>query len=216
MAVATFAGWPPEALEWFDGLAANNTKTWFHAHRETYDRAVRGPLEALLAGLEDEFGPAIVSRPNRDIRFAADKSPYKLQIYARVPHPESGGVLYVQLRREGLFVGGGLYMPERARLAAIRAAIADDVRGPELESIIADMAIEDVELMTDGALKTAPKGYARDHPRIELLRLPHLAAGTMHDTGPWLHTPDAERRVVDGWETLTPLLAWLASVPKGA
>lgn len=212
MAVVTFTGWPPEALEWFDGLAANNSKDWFHAHRDTYDRAVRGPLETLLAEVEDEFGPAVVARPNRDIRFSTDKSPYKLQIYARVPHEPSGGTLYVQLRREGMFTGGGLYMPDRNRLAAVRAAIADDVLGPELEQIIATMEGEGIELMRDGALKTAPKGYPRDHPRIELLRLPHLAGGTMHEAGPWLHTPDAGRRVVEGWEAVTPLLAWLAAV----
>ena len=206
-----FTGWPPEALDWFEQLEADNTKAWFHAHRSTYDDAVRGPLELLLEELAPEFGEAIVSRPNRDTRFSKDKTPYKLQIYGRIPVP-SGGTYYVQLRREGLFVGAGLYAADREQLARVRAAIADDRTGGQLEAIIADVRTTGADLLVDGALKTAPRGYATDHPRIDLLRLPHLAAGKLHPPRKWLHTPAAEQRVVDGWRSLGPLLDWLASI----
>jgi hypothetical protein len=91
----------------------------------------------------------------------------------------------------------------------MRAAIADDRTGAELERIVADLDAEGIEVMTDGSLKTAPKGYPKDHPRIELLRLPHLAAGRLHPPGPWLHSRAALDRVVAGWRSVTPLIDWV-------
>jgi uncharacterized protein (TIGR02453 family) len=204
MELKPFEGWPADALGWFRGLEENNNREWFQAHRSTYDNAVRGPLESLLAEVEEEFGDGKVFRPNRDTRFSADKSPYKLQIYAVV-----GGDYYVQLRREGLYAGGGLYAPDRDRLARVRQAIAADASGSELEGIVSTMNANGLEVMEGGALKTAPRGYPADHPRIGLLRLPHLAAGAMYSPEPWLHTPEAKDRIVDAWRGITPMLRWL-------
>ena len=203
-----FSGWPPAALEWFRELEQNNNREWFQAHRKTYDEAVRGPLEALLEELRDEFGDAKVTRPNRDIRFSADKRPYKNRIYAVVSHP-SGGGWYVGLNNDGLFSGGGLHDPERHRLAALRAAIAADGTGERLELIVARMKSEGLELISEGALKTAPRGYPIDHPRVHLLRLRNLAAGQDLAAGPWLHTSEAKDKVVHAWRSVTPLLEWL-------
>jgi uncharacterized protein (TIGR02453 family) len=211
-----FRGWPAEAFDWFRGLEADNSRAWFQANRPTYDRAVRGPLESLLAEVEGEFGEGKAARPNRDTRFAADKSPYKLQAYARVPRADGGGSWYVQLRLEGLFAGGGVYAPDRERLGAIRAAIADDDAGAELERIVARLRDDGLDLLTDGSLKTAPRGYRADHPRIALLRLPHLAAGVMHEPAPWLHTAEAKRRIVAAWRSVTPLLDWAAKAQAAA
>ncbi|HEY7134170.1 MAG TPA: DUF2461 domain-containing protein [Acidimicrobiia bacterium] len=213
-AIRPFTGWPPEAFEWFRGLEANNSRAWFQQHRATYDDAVRGPLESLLAEVAEEFGDGKVARPNRDTRFSADKSPYKLQIYATIPHP--GGGWYVQLREGGLFAGGGLYAPEGRQLASLRAAIADDRAGAKLESLIERLGADHLEVMVDGALKTAPRGYLVDHPRIALLRLRHLAAGIQYEPARWLHTARAKDRVVDAWRAVRPLLDWCAAhVPAG-
>ena len=203
-----FTGWPPEALEWFRQLEHNNNREWFQANKKTYDEAVRGPLEALLEEVREEFGDAKVFRPNRDIRFSADKSPYKTAIYALLYHP--GGGWYVSLNKEGIFTGGGLYGADRQHLAAVREAIADQESGGKLERIVEQMEKAGLELMTEGALKTAPRGYPADHPRIGLLRLPHLAGGIRLEEGPWLHTAEAKSRVLDGWRAVTPLLDWLS------
>ena len=208
----TFQGWPAEAFEWFDGLAADNTKQWFHAHRSTYDEAVRGPMQDLVDDLEDEFGPATLSRPNRDTRFSRDKAPYKLEIYARTRRPDGAGC-YVQLGAESLFAGGGLYEPDRDRLARVRAAVADDRTRPELEAVVQALGEGGVELMTDGALKTAPRGFPVDHPRIDLLRLRHLAGGVRFPPRAWMGTPAARDRVAAVWRSFGPLLGWLARVP---
>jgi len=206
-----FRGWPPEALDWLRGLEADNSKAWFQANRRTYDDAVRQPLESLLAELEDEFGEGKVSRPNRDIRFSTDKSPYKTQIYAIVPRPDGVASWYVQLTKDGLFAGGGLYAPERELLARVRAAIDDDRTGSQVEQIVADLRSSGIELMTDGALRTAPRGYSPDHPRIGLLRLVHVAAGRSDPPRKWLHTAVVKDRVATTWRAVTPLLDWLGA-----
>jgi uncharacterized protein (TIGR02453 family) len=205
-----FRGWPPEAWSWFDDLEANNSKAWFHANRATYDDAVRGPMEDLIDDVMEEFGELRVSRPNRDTRFAKDKTPYKLDIYAMNRRPDGSG-FYVRFGRDGLSVGGGLYAPERARLAQVREAIADDQTGSELERIVADLGASGLTLMRAGALKTAPKGYSVDHPRIDLLRLPHIAGVTEFRRAAWMSTPKAEDRIVGVWRLMAPLLDWLAA-----
>jgi uncharacterized protein (TIGR02453 family) len=207
---APFAGWPTGALEWFRGIEADNSRAWFHANRRTYDEAVRQPLESLLAEVADEFGEAKVFRPNRDTRFSADKSPYKTQAAATVERPD-GSSWYVQLTKDGLFVGGGLYHPERDRLARIRAAIADDRAGAELEQILDGLRADRLEPLTVDSLRTAPRGYPVDHPRIALLRLVHLAAGRSDPPRRWLHTAAAKDRIVGAWRAVTPLLDWLAT-----
>ncbi len=107
-----FTGWKGDFKGYFLGLRANNNKPYFEAHRRQYDQEIKGPLLALLADLEPEFGPPNrVARPNRDIRFSADKSPYKLNIYADV---ERGG--YVALDAEGLVAAGGRYMVDDGQL----------------------------------------------------------------------------------------------------
>ena len=205
-----FRGWPEEALGWFDELEANNSKAWFHANRATYDESVRGPLEALVDDVMEEFGELRVARPNRDTRFSKDKTPYKLDIYAMNRRPDGSG-FYVRFGRDGLSVGGGLYAPERARLAQVREAIADDATGSDLQRVVAGLEASGLELMRAGALKTAPKGYPVDHPRIELLRLPHIAAVTEFRSARWMHTPKAEDRIVGVWRSLALLLDWLAA-----
>jgi uncharacterized protein (DUF2461 family) len=127
-----------------------------------------------------------------------------------VPRKHGGGAWYVQVRKEGLFVGGGLYGPARQQLAAARSAIVGDA-GEELAEVVRGMDAEGVELMSDGSLKSAPRGYPADHPRIELLRLVHYAAGTFHEVGPWIHTAEAEDRVIEGWHAVATLLAWLSA-----
>ncbi len=145
--LAPFTGWPPEALTWFRDLEADNSRAWFQAHRATYDRAVRGPFESLLGEAVGEFGDGAVARPNRDTRFSADKSPYKTRCYARVPRLDGGGSYFVQVHAGGLFAGGGAYMPERPRLAALRRAMADDRTGAELEAIVAGMEAAGLSLI---------------------------------------------------------------------
>jgi uncharacterized protein (TIGR02453 family) len=177
-ATPAFDGFPAEAFAWFAGLAGDNSRAWFTAHRQTYDEAVRGPLEDLLEELADELGGAVrMFRQNRDVRFSADKSPYKTTTYGLiVDRPDGRPSLYAQLSVAGLYAGAGYHMLAADQLDRFRAAIVDDTAGPELESLVA--AAQDAGIETFGeSLKTAPRGYPRDHPRVQLLRHKALGAG---------------------------------------
>jgi uncharacterized protein (TIGR02453 family) len=208
--VPPFRGWPPAALAWLAGIEAHNTRDWFQANREVYDEAVRQPFLSLLAETEDEFGEGKMFRPHRDTRFSTDKRPYKTAAAAVIHRADGGGGYYLQLGRDGLFVGGGLYAPARDQLARARAAIANDRSGARLESIARRLAQSGMSLMEEGALRTAPKGYAADHRRVALLRLVHYAAMRSEPPRKWLHTREAKTRILASWHALAPLLEWLS------
>jgi len=202
----TFRGWPSEALEFYEGLAADNSKTYWTAHQTFYEERVREPMRELLAALEPEFGPGKIFRPYRDVRFSNDKTPYKLNCAAQLP----GG--YISFSADGLFVGSGLYMPEAAQLQRFRAAVADDETGQELEAIVATLRKHAYEVGAHDELKTAPKGYPKDHPRIELLRYKGIVMSKSWPVGAWLGTKKAKARVVTCLEAARPLNAWIERV----
>ncbi len=198
-----FKGWPVEAVEFYEGLEADNTKTYWQEHKSVYERCVKGPMEELLAELADDYGTGRVFRPYRDVRFSQDKTPYKLNCAAHLP----GG--YVSLSADELFVGSGLYMPERDQLQRFRAAVADAKSGAELESIVATLRKGGYDVGAHEVLKTAPKGYPKDHPRIELLKHKGIVMSRSWPVGAWLGTRKAKDRIVAGLEAARPLNSWL-------
>ena len=201
-----FDGFSPDSFAWFAGLEADNSKTYFTEHRETYDRAVRGALEALLEELADEFGGRVkLFRQNRDIRFSRDKSPYKTRTYGVIQdRPSSRAPLYAQISREGLFAGSGYYLLDSAQLERFRDAVVDDRSGPELERAIAG-----IETFGE-ALKTAPRGYPRDHPRVGLLRHKSLISGSrLAPTKKRISRNAALDHARTIWNACAPMNAWL-------
>ena len=203
-----FTGFPPAALAFYDGLERDNSKAYFDAHRDVYEDAVREPLELLVAELSGEFGTGKVFRPYRDVRFSKDKSPYKLAAAAVLGRDDAACTShYLELSSRGLHVGGGLWEPDRGQLERARRAIADERTGPELERAIASLG--GGLTFTAPDLKTAPRGFGRDHPRIELLRRKRFAALVRLPAEPWLQTAQAKDRVAAAWRGLAPLHAWL-------
>ena len=198
------AGFPEEALVFYEGLEADNTKTYWHEHKADYEKLVRAPMQELLAELAPEFGEGKIFRPNRDVRFSADKSPYKTAIGATLM---SGG--YVQLSSNGLSVGTGYYGMMPDQLERYRQAISDDKRGPQLEALVAKLRKAGLEVRGRDELKTAPKGYPKDHPRIELLRYKGLIAWRQFPVAAWLGTKKAKDKVVEFLHTAHPLMEWL-------
>ena len=198
----TFTGFTVGASEFLNALAEDNTKQFFDAHRREYEDLIRQPLEDLLAEAETTYGPGRVMRPNRDVRFSADKSPYKTS--ASMWAGTVGGV-YASLTAEHLQVGGGIYDPSRDQLARARKAIDSAPRAAaRLQKIVDDLAADGFE-MAGPSLKTTPRGYDRDHPHIELLRLRHYAALI---TLPVDATPETIRAA---WDAVAPLLEWGAT-----
>jgi uncharacterized protein (TIGR02453 family) len=204
-----FTGFGKGATSFYDELAANNTRDWWLANKARYEDEVRRPMEQLLEGVADEFGEAKLFRPNRDTRFSKDKSPYKTNI-AAVIYAAGGGSVYVSLGADGLHVGGGGYHLDRDQLARFRAAIDDERSGPELERLAADLRRAKADVTAHDILKTSPRGYSADHPRIDLLRMGGIIGIWGHPPRAWLHRPAAKDRVVDGWRALAPLNDWLA------
>ena len=199
-----FRGWPAEALEFFEGLQADNSKAYWQANKAVYEAAVRGPMDALLAELAPEFGEGKVFRPYRDVRFSADKSPYKTHMGATLARAG-----YVQLSADGLAAGSGYWGMAPDQLARFRAAVADDQVGGELTSTLAGLAGNGIGVTSHGELKTAPRGYPKDHPRVELLRMKGLATWKAWPVAPWLGTAKAKDRVVAFLRASAPVRDWL-------
>lgn len=199
-----FRGWPVEAIEFFEGLEADNSKTYWQEHKPVYEKCVRAPLEELLAELAPEFGESKIFRPYRDVRFSADKSPYKTAIAATV-----GAAGYVQLSADGLGVGCGMYMMAPDQLDRYRRAVAGEQAGDQLTGVIAAAAAAGIEMTGHEVLKRAPRGYPNDHPRIELLRNKGLIAWRQWPAGAWLGRAVAKTRVVDVLRAAAPLNDWL-------
>ena len=205
----SFTGIPVAALDFYDDLEVDNTKSFWEKHKAVYNDSVKAPMTALCAALEPEFGSAKVFRPYRDVRFAKDKTPYKTHQGAFVPCGPSTG-WYVQVSAQGVRTGAGFYEASSAGLAAIRAAIDEELTGQELERIIATLRADGWEVGGD-RLKTSPRGYDADHPRIELLRHRSLTAGRSHGFEPVIHTPELLDVIRDDWRALRPLVEWVAA-----
>jgi uncharacterized protein (TIGR02453 family) len=208
MAVSgSFRGFGKGAIVFFEELAAHNSREWWLANKKRYEAEIREPLELLLTDLEREFGEAKVFRPNRDTRFSKDKTPYKTSA-AAVIHAATGG-LYVSLSSEGIWAGGGGYILARDQLARFREAVDDERSAKKLERVLADLRRRKADVGGHSELKTAPRGYAADHPRIELLRLDGITAGWLFPPRAWFHTAQAETKVADSWRAVRPLNEWL-------
>jgi uncharacterized protein (TIGR02453 family) len=199
-----FSGWPAEAVEFYEGLVADNSKSYWTANKATYDNAVHAPMAALLAELEAEFGPGKIFRPYRDLRFSADKTPYKTAIGATVA--DSG---YIQFSAQGLGVGSGMWHMATDQLRRYREAVAGDPSGEALVQIIAEAGTNKIKVHGHDSLKTAPRGFASDHPRADLLKHKGLTAWQEWPAAAWLGTPAAKDRVVGFMRATRPLRDWL-------
>ena len=207
--MTSFTGIPEDALDFFVELEANNERAWWIEHKPRFDASVRDPLRAMLDVLEPAHGTFHVFRMNRDTRFSKDKSPYKLA-HAAVTEREGGATLYVQLSRNGLFVGGGVYHPARDQLARYREAVGDDRTGPALEAAVAAVRRAGVTVGSgEDVLARAPKGYSPEHPRIELLRWKGCITSKELGAPAWLHTARAAKEVAKVWQRSEPVLAWI-------
>ena len=202
----TFSGWPEEALDFYDGLAADNSKSYWTEHKVTYEQRVLRPMTELTEELAAEFGEPKIFRPYRDVRFSADKSPYKTHIGAVI-----GGTGYVQLSAEGLGAGAGMWQMAPEHRERYRAAVVSDGPGTELEQVIARIEKADITVHGHGALKSAPRGYPADHPRIVLLRYKGLTAWKQWPVEPWLETAAAKDHLISFFRTVQPLCSWLTT-----
>ena len=204
----SFTGFGEAALDFYDDLEVDNTKTFWEAHRAVYLEQVKAPITALTEALTSEFGAAKVFRPFRDVRFAKDK-PYKTHQGAYVGVAPACG-WYVEVSARGVRAGAGFYDADASNLARIRTAIDDEVRGTQLRRLLATLERSGFVVGGD-RLKTVPRGYSADHPRIDLLRHRSLTVVKEYGFAPIIHTPELLGAVRDDWRATRPLVEWLAA-----
>jgi uncharacterized protein (TIGR02453 family) len=204
----SFEGFPDEGLVFYEGLEADNTKTYWTRAKSSYDAHVRAPLLALLEELAPEFGTAKVFRPYRDVRFSNDKTPYKTHQGA-VIHPQGrAAARYVQISADGLRVAGGCWRLESDQVTRYRRAVADEVQGPRLQAEVERLSAAGWAI--DGErLVRVPAGFDADAARLDLLKHKSLHAGRAWEPADWLHSREALERVRDAWRDLAALNVWL-------
>lgn len=214
-----FTGFGEHAIDFYDGLLADNSKAYWDDNVAVYRRDVCAPMEALLADLEMEFGEGLggaagaskakVFRPHRDVRFAKDKSPYKTHCGAVIELGRGGGAYYVEISSAGLRVGGGCFHLATDQLARFRAAVDSDLHGSALAKLVSELTDRDWEIKGE-LLATKPRGFAIDHPRIGLLRHKSLYAVRVWEPDDTLHEPGCLDRVREAWREVRAFNEWAA------
>lgn len=185
-------------FRFFRGLARNNAKPWFEAHRSDYEHDVRAPMQALIEEMDvrlARFAPEVTGDPKRsmfriyrDIRFSKDKSPYKTHAACWFYHrdgdarvggdAEGGGAgFYFHMAPGGSFVGAGIWMPARPILNRLRDAIAEDWTGFERVVRAPGFVRRFGGLDDEAVLKRMPRGFAETHPAARWLRYRSFTAG---------------------------------------
>lgn len=168
--VSRFKGFPPAATRFFRALAANQDRVWFAEHKGEYEQFVRAPMEALVQAVTERLAstalPLIgdpkksIFRINRDVRFSADKSPYKTNASAVLSRDGSKtlpGLVYFQFGHDEIFAAAGFYMPMPEHLHLLRAGMAWDA--PGWLAVRKGLDRQGLVLMTEGALVRLPKGF---------------------------------------------------------
>jgi uncharacterized protein (TIGR02453 family) len=202
-----FTGFPVEGIEFYEQLEVDNSKSFWQANKGRFDEFVKQPMVALTDELV-EFGPFHIFRPYHDVRFSKNKPPYKTAQGA-YGESEGGTGFYVQFSSTGLMVGTGYYAMAKDQLERFRAAIDADATGAALVDLVADAERRRYTIDAIDSLKTAPRGFPKDHPRIELLRRKGLIAVQQFGAPKWIHTGAAAKRIRDSWAGVADLCAWL-------
>jgi len=179
-----------ETLRFLRALKRNNRREWFNAHRDDYEAHVRQPMTAVVERLAEDFrafAPELVASPKvsmyriyRDTRFSENKAPYKTHVAAVFPTrglpKHEGAGAYFHVSPEGVWIGGGLYMPQPPQLHAIREHIASNVR--QLRAIVESPAFRrHVGALEGDKLQRVPRGFPSDHAAAEYLKFRHFIAG---------------------------------------
>ncbi|MBX3164461.1 MAG: DUF2461 domain-containing protein [Bacteroidetes bacterium] len=203
-------------------LKSNNNKEWFDKNKEKYLEAKQEfeiLVDKLIAGIAkfdkkisaDMKGKDCTFRIYKDVRFSKDKTPYKANMGASI-NPGGKKSLeagyYFHCEPNACFLAGGVYMPEPTMLQAIRQEI--DYNFAPLDKIFKSASFKKYfnGLSDEGKLKTAPKGFEKDHPQIELLKNKHfIVSHNLSDKQ--ILAKDIDKKIVSGFKAMYPFLEYL-------
>jgi uncharacterized protein (TIGR02453 family) len=234
VSVSSFTGFTPEAMQFLVDLAGNNERSWFQPRKAQYERLLKEPLEALCVAVSERFaarGLPLSADPKkspfriyRDVRFSKDKSPYKTNLGADFPyvdprdagdgegpHSTAGG--YVHISPAESFVGGGMWHPEPARLAAFRALV-DGQPKKVLAAFEEPGFVARFGSVNGDKLKRVPTGFAADHPHAELLKLKDVVFGRALPLDE-VFSPTLPDILVEDFAAAMPVYRLLATLPSG-
>ena len=205
-----FEGFGPNVQKWFTGLEADNSKDYFAAGRDFFEESIRDQMDALLTELSETFGGEVkLFRQNRDIRFSPDKSPYKTNNYGILYGSDLAAQgLYASISARGLVAGSGYHVMARDQLDRYREGVAGDGPGAELRKLAANAEKAGLELWGE-SLATAPRGYPKEHERIELLRRKSLSLGATLKFGRGISRDRGLGFVTSTWRAAAPVTGWL-------
>jgi uncharacterized protein (TIGR02453 family) len=240
MAVASpaFTGFKPEAIQFLVDLAENNDRAWFQPRKDEYERLLKEPLQALIAALAERFearGIPLRADPAkspfriyRDVRFSKDKSPYKTNLGASFPWVgdsagadvdgrshvsnvhSSGG--YFHLQPGEIFVGGGMWHPDKSWLDAFRRRVVDEPA--EIRGLVDDPRFAKTFGKLGGeepSLKRVPPGFPPDHPNAEFLKLKDVIFGRRLSDADAI-SPSLPDLLTDSFEAAMPVMRYLAAI----
>jgi uncharacterized protein (TIGR02453 family) len=207
-----FSGFPQSAFTFYEGLEQDNSKDYWEAHRETWESSVQAPMQELVALLETEFPPLRTFRPNRDVRFAKDKSPYKTWAgISSTPRAVGGIGFFFRLEASGLRMACGAMVMASDQIERFRSAVVHDKHGKEFAKLVEKQAAAGLPI-TGGKmepLKRPPSGFPKDHPRAEFLRWKGAVIVKEYGRAKWMSTPEAFHRVREVWHGSEDLKRWL-------
>jgi uncharacterized protein (TIGR02453 family) len=202
-----FTGIPTDAIVFYEQLEADNSKAFWEENKQRFKEVVRGPAAELAEALS-EFGEFHLFRPHNDLRFSKNKPPYKTHQGAYT-ESEGGAGYYFHISALGLMCATGYYAMAKDQLDRFRRAVDADATGAEIERIVAGLAGKRFGISAIGELKTAPRGYPKDHPRIELIRRKGLMASRDFGAPKWIHTKQVVSKIRATWEAGAEMNAWL-------
>ena len=224
----SFTGFTPDAMQFLVDLAFNNERSWFQARKADYERLLKQPLEALCTDLAVELakrGVPLRADPKsspfriyRDTRFSKDKTPY-------FPWMGGGGATsdgqserhgggYFHMSPEGSYMGGGMWHPEPARLAAYRKQI-DEYPTEALAALEDPKFLARFEPVHGDEYKRVPAPYPADHPQAGLLKLKDVTFGRELSTNDVFST-SLPATLAKDFAAAVPVMRWLASLPVEA
>ena len=232
-----FAGFSPAAIQFLADLAANNDRAWFQPRKAEFERLLKDPMEAMIGALGErlrERGVPMRADPQRspfriyrDTRFSKDKAPYKTHLGASFPwlggttgDVEAGGGHDARAHGNGgyfhfqpgeMYVGGGVWQMDKARLDVFRSIVRDDpervraaLEAPGFVAWFGDAHGHD-------EYKRFPPGYPQDHPLAKLFLWKDVVFGRRLSDEEVL-SPDLPDRLAEGYATAKPVFAFLESL----
>jgi uncharacterized protein (TIGR02453 family) len=210
-----------KTLAFLRALKRNNDRDWFRARKTEYERHVRAPMIDVLARLAVDlrpFAPELVSDPKqslyriyRDTRFSSDKTPLKTHAAAHFPsrqfHRNDGAGLYFEVSPEGVWIGGGMYMPSTPDLHAIREEIVSTY--PRFHRVVTAAAFtRTVGELGGDRLTRVPRGYLKDDPAAHYLQFKQFLGGCEYEPA-FATSPRFYPELLRVFKAVSPLVQFL-------